>query len=116
MSAHDIAKDFTDALKAGDFAAAEGFWSEDIVSIENADGPMRETRGRDAVHDKGEWWTANHKIHAFTFDGPFVNGDQFAVFMRLDVTRLESGERVAMDEVGLYTVRHGKIVEERFMY
>ncbi|TJV53252.1 MAG: ester cyclase, partial [Mesorhizobium sp.] len=27
-----------------------------------------------------------------------------------------TGERVSMDEVGLYTVKNGKIAEERFYY
>ena len=35
---------------------------------------------------------------------------------KIDVTRKQTGERVKMDEVGLYTVRSGKIVEERFFY
>jgi ketosteroid isomerase-like protein len=34
----------------------------------------------------------------------------------MDITRKETGERVKMDEVGLYTVKTGKIVEERFYY
>lgn len=32
------------------------------------------------------------------------------------MTPKESGQRTQMDEVGLYTVRNGKIVEERFFY
>lgn len=53
-------------------------------------------------------------MHSFETSGPFVNGDQFALCFKIDVTRKASGERVQMDEVGLYTVRDGKIVEERF--
>ncbi|TIO37785.1 MAG: ester cyclase, partial [Mesorhizobium sp.] len=33
-----------------------------------------------------------------------------------DVTPKSTGERVKMDEVGLYTVKNGKISEERFYY
>lgn len=32
----------------------------------------------------------------------------------MDVTP-KDGERMQMDEIGLYTVRDGKIVEERFL-
>ena len=116
MSTADIAKKFTDALKAGKFEEAEGFWSEDIVSIEAMDGPMKEVKGRAAVHGKGEWWFTNHEIHKFDAVGPFVNGDQFALRFSMDVTPKESGQRMQMDEVGLYTVRGDKIVEERFFY
>ncbi len=116
MDTAQIAKDFTAALKAGDFAKAESLWSDDVVSYEAQDGPMREVRGREAVHGKGDWWTANHDVHGFETSGPFLNGDQFALRFKMDVTRKASGERVQMDEVGLYTVRDGRIVEERFFY
>jgi len=116
MSIANIAKDFTAALKAGDFAKAESFWSDDVVSIEAQDGPMHEARGREAVHGKGDWWTANLDVHSFETRGPYVNGDQFTLDFTMDVTRKQSGERVKMDEVGLYTVRNDKIVEERFFY
>jgi ketosteroid isomerase-like protein len=44
-----------------------------------------------------------------------VNGDQFALRFSMDVTP-KGGARLQMDEIGLYTVRDGKIVEERFFY
>ena len=116
MSTADLAKEFAAALKAGKYEDAEKFWSEDVVSIEAMDGPMKEAKGRAAVHAKGEWWFANHEIHKFEMSGPFVNGDQFALRFGIDVTQKESGNRMQMDELGLYTVRGGKIVEERFFY
>jgi ketosteroid isomerase-like protein len=45
-----------------------------------------------------------------------VNGDQFAVGFKIDVTPKADGKRMQMEEVGLYTVRGGKIAEERFFY
>ncbi|CDX15581.1 conserved hypothetical protein [Mesorhizobium sp. ORS 3324] len=33
-----------------------------------------------------------------------------------DVTPKSTGQRATMDEVGLYTVKDGKISEERFYY
>ncbi|MDQ8727782.1 nuclear transport factor 2 family protein [Bradyrhizobium sp. LHD-71] len=116
MNTADIAKEFTAALKAGKFEEAEKFWSDDVVSIEAMEGPMKEARGRPAVHAKGEWWTANHDVHSFEASGPYVNDDQFALFFSIDVTPKATGQRTKMDEVGLYTVRDGKIVEERFLY
>lgn len=112
----DIAREFTAALKEGRFADAEALWSDDVVSIEAQDGPMKEARGRAAVHAKGDWWTANHEVHGFEASGPYVNGDQFALRFHVDVTPTATGQRMAMDEVGLYTVRDGKVIEERFFY
>ena len=116
MSAADVAKRFTDALKAHKSADAEAFWSEDVVSIESMEGPMQRLEGRAAVHGKGEWWFGAHEIHKSETRGPFVNGAQFTVIFDMEVTRKESGERIQMEEVGLYTVRDGRIVEERFFY
>jgi ketosteroid isomerase-like protein len=45
-----------------------------------------------------------------------VNGDQFVVRFTMDVTPKETGKRVKMDEIGVYTVLNGKIVAERFYY
>jgi hypothetical protein len=116
MSTEKVAKEFTDALKSGEYAKAESFWADDVVSLEARSGDMAEVRGKEAVHGKGEWWMANHEVHRFDTYGPYVNGDQFALRFSIDVTQKQSGERIQMEEVGLYTVKGGKISEERFFY
>jgi len=117
MTIAELAKDFTDLLKRGDDnGAARKYNADDIVSYEAQEGPMSVCRGKEAVKQKGEWWQANHEIHSASAEGPYVNGDQFAVRFTFDITPKETGKRVAMDEVGLYTVKNGKIVEERFYY
>ena len=79
-------------------------------------GPMAVCRGKEAVKQKGEWWQANHEVHGGSVQGPYVNGDQFALRFTFDITPKSTGQRVTMDEVGLYTVKNGKISEERFYY
>ena len=116
MSTAEIAKKFTAALKSGNFVEAESFWSDDVASVEAFDGPMKEIRGRDKVHAKSAWWTANRDVHGFEAFGPYVNGDQFTLRFKIDVTPKASGQRTQMEEVGLYTVRNGRIAEERFFY
>jgi ketosteroid isomerase-like protein len=116
MTTADIAKEFTTALQTGKYEDAERLWSDDVVSLEAQDGPMKEARGRAAVHAKADWWFTNHDIHKFETAGPYVNGEQFTLRFAIDVTQKATGNRVQMDEVGLYTVRGGKIVEERFFY
>jgi hypothetical protein len=117
MNTRELATAFTDLLKTGhhDEAAAQ-FNAADIVSREAMEGPMAEVRGTEAVKAKGEWWHANHEIHSAEAFGPFVNGHQFTVRFWMDVTAKESGQRTQMEEIGLYTVRDGKIVEESFFY
>ena len=117
MTTAELAKDFTDLLKQNDHeGAGEKYNADDIVSYEAMEGPMAVCNGKEAVKQKGDWWRDNHEVHGGSVDGPYVNGDQFAVRFQMDITPKATGERVTMDEVGLYTVKDGKIVEERFYY
>ncbi|MCB1606710.1 MAG: nuclear transport factor 2 family protein [Xanthomonadales bacterium] len=117
MNTRELAQAFTDMLKAGQHEqAAANFNHPDILSVEAMEGPMAEVRGTEAVKAKSDWWYGAHEVHTTETHGPYVNGDQFALSFHIDVTVKESGQRMAMDEVGLYTVRDGKIVEERFFY
>ena len=45
-----------------------------------------------------------------------MNGDQFIIRFVMDITARESGQRMKMDETALYTLKDGKIAEERFFY
>ena len=117
MTNADAIAAFADMLKRGEHKeAAERFNAADIVSIEAMEGPMARVEGRDAVKAKSEWWYGAHEVHSAKAEGPYVNGDQFVMRFEIDVTVRETGERSAMTEAGLYTMRDGKVVEERFFY
>ena len=112
----DVARGFTALCKEGKFdEAGEKYWADDVVSIEPMTGEMALLQGTAAVKAKGEWWAANHEIHSTTTNGPYVNGEQFIVHFAMDVTPKAGGGRMSLDEVGLYTVQNGLIVEERFI-
>ena len=116
MDTNTVAQDFTALCKDGKFEeAGEKYWSADVKSIEPA-GPNPVSDGLAAVKAKGEWWYSNHDIHNVGVEGPFVNGDQFALRFDMDVTMKANGQRMQMKEVGLYTVKDGKVVEEKFLY
>ncbi len=117
MSTQQIAQAFTELLKANKHEeAAATFNDPEIVSIEAMDGPMARIQGTEAVKAKSDWWYGAHEVHSVEAQGPYVNGDQFAVHFAMDLTVRESGERSQSAEVGLYTVKDGRIVEERFFY
>lgn len=119
MSTQDIANDLVALCRQGKFdESGEKYWADDVVSIEAGGPPGMDpvSRGKDAVRGKGEWWANAHEIHSADAEGPYVNGDQFIVRFKLDTTFKETGQRSQMDEMALYTVRDGKIVEERFFY
>ena len=120
MTTQELAQGFTNLLKQGAFdKAGPMYWADDVVSIEPMPGPQATSSGRAAVDAKGEWWYANHEVHSVQVEGPYVHGDQFIVRFTIDVTPKTgeaAGKRMRMDESGLYTVRGGKIVEERFFF
>jgi len=114
MNTQDLANAFTSMCAKGEFdAAGKKFWSDDIVSREPTTGDMAEVKGRKAVEGKGQWWYANHDVHNVAVEGPYVHGDQFIVRFKMEVTP-KGQKRMKLDEVGLYTVRNGKITEESF--
>ena len=116
MDTQEIARAFTALCAKGEFEqAGHSYWSDDIVSCEPMEGDMARLQGRAAVDAKGAWWYANHEIHSVKVEGPYVHGEQFLVRFTMDVTP-KGGQRMGMDEMGLYTVQGGKIVEERFFF
>ena len=116
MDIRETAEAFTALLKAGDFpGAGQRFWDEGVTSIE-AMGEPSVLHGREAVAGKMREFGEQHEVHGFSVTGPFVNGEQFAIYMTIDVTIRATGERMNMQEVALYTVSEGRITEELFFY
>ncbi|HEX4871229.1 MAG TPA: nuclear transport factor 2 family protein [Nevskiaceae bacterium] len=95
--------------------AFDALYAADAVSVEP--GPQgREDRGIAALKAKSAWWYGEHEVHAFSCSGPWPHGDRFILRFEIDVTHRASGQRMQMEEMGLYTVRDGKIVREEFFY
>ena len=85
-----------------------------FTSVEG-DGTSYE--GMDAVQKKGDEWMAAHTVHSCRAEGPFVGSDGFAGRYELDVEPKDgSWPRTVMSEIGVYTVRDGKVVREEFWY
>jgi hypothetical protein len=97
--------------------AIDTLYHNDIVSVEARAmaGESPEKRGIDAVRGKTDWWVQNMEIHSFKVSGPFVGHDRFVVQYDVDVTDKHSKHRMQMSEVGVYTVKDGKIVREEFL-
>ena len=115
----DIARKMVEHCRQGkNLEALSTLFSDDMVSVEAGAPPgmQREARGLAAVKAKGEWWVNNHEIHSASITGPWPHDDRFIVGFNYDVTHKPSGQRMKMEEAGLYTVRDGKIVREEFFY
>ena len=97
--------------------ALEQLYANDIVSVEahGMGGGSPETRGLDGVRGKTDWWVNNMEVNRVDVSGPFVAHDRFVVRYDLEVTEKASGKKMEMSEVGVYTVKDGKIVREEFL-
>ena len=116
MTTKDIANRLVELCRTGqNVTAVDELYADHIVSLEVAD-PMKEIHGIEGVRGKNTWWLENHEVHGHSVDGPFVNDDEFAVRFSFDITPKATGTRVTMDEVAVYVVEDGKIVQEKFYY
>lgn len=115
MSLQSIARQFVDMCNQGkNFDVMRTMYAPDIVSVES-DG--KETVGQTPVIQKSERWAAANTIHGEKVLGPYFNGpNQFAVHFSFDVTPKATGQRVALNEVGVYTIKGDKITREQFFY
>lgn len=120
-----IANDYAAMLAAGEaLAAAQKYWADDIICVAPdrppstkpaPDQPALATGKTAALARLAEWLEGN-ALGDVLIDGPFITGDQFALFIDMEITRRISGTRKPFSEIATYTVRDGQIVEERFFY
>ncbi len=99
------------------YEALDTLYDKDIVSVEaySAGGGSPETRGTAGIRGKIDWWVNTMEIHKFEASEPFVGHDRFVIRYDADVTEKNSKERRQISEVGVYTVKNGKIVREEFL-
>jgi hypothetical protein len=99
--------------------AGEEYWASDVTSVEMMDLPggiSAVVRGIEAVREKARLWFGASRIEELKMEGPYVNGDQFTLLMDMVIVNRASGERRPFKEICLFTVRDGKIAEERYFY
>ena len=122
MTTMEVGRKLLDLCRAGEtLQAIETMYSANAVSVENMEMPGLPAvmEGQAAIRGKNEWWYANNEVHRSDIKGPFPHGDRFALYFDFDVSPKAgptAGQRRTMQEVGLYTVKDGKIVREEFFY
>lgn len=119
MNTTEIAKRYVALCREGQFdECLDALFAEEAISVEAGapPGEQRTSEGLDAIRHKGRTWTDNHIIHSTEVFGPYPHDDRFAVRFVFDITNKRTQKRMTLDEVGLFTVRNGKIVQEEFFY
>lgn len=119
MTTQEIGKRYVALCREGKMEAClDELYAKDAVSVEAAamPGTERVAKGLDAIRTKGKEWSKNNVAHSAEVSGPYPNENRFAVRFNFDVENKQSGKRMKMDEVGLFTVEGGKITREEFFY
>lgn len=88
-------------------------WNKKVRSIEG-DGTLHV--GPKHVLEKWAWWMGTTEVLGCTAEGPYVGATGFSVKYVMHCRDRASGKEMHMTEVGVYTVKNGKIVQEEFMY
>ncbi len=118
MNTEEVAQKVVELCRKQDWKeAVDTLYADDIVSVEarSMDGGSPETRGIEGVRKKVDSWTNSMEVHSVKVGDAFVAHDRFVVQYDIDVTDKESKKRFQMSEVGVYTVKDGKIVREEFL-
>jgi ketosteroid isomerase-like protein len=118
MSTEEVAKKLVEYCRKSEWMRAiDDLYAKDVVSVEAQamENMPAEMRGIDQVRGKTEWWEKQMEVHSAKVTGPFVARDTFVVQFDVDVTEKASKKRMQMSEVGIYTVKDGKVAREEFL-
>jgi hypothetical protein len=118
MTTEEVGKKLVELCRNREWMKAiDSLYAKDIVSMEprSMENMPAEMRGLDQVRGKTQWFMDNHEIHDSKVSGPFAARDTFVVKFDIDVTDKASKERMQMSEVGIYTVKDGKVSREEFL-
>jgi hypothetical protein len=113
MNTEEVAQKVVELVrKQAWYEALDTLYDDNIVSVE-ATAP--DTRGKEGVRGKIDWWVNAMQVHSFDASAPFVGHDRFVVQYDAEVSDKKTKERRKLSEVGVYTVKNGKIVREEFL-
>src|SRR4029453_13653823 len=115
MTTEQVAKKVVEFVrKQAWYEALDSLYDENIVSVE-ADPGAPETRGKEGVRGKIDWWLSAMQVHSFNASEPFVGHDRFVVQYDPKGTDKKTKKRQKLARVGVYTEKKDKIVHEEFL-
>lgn len=116
----EIAADFTALVAAGQpQIAADKYWADDVAISEPSGPSTRATctvQGVAAARESLARWMSDNAVENVAVDGPFITGNDFALFIDFEIIRRATGKREPFSEIAVYTVRDGKISKERHFH
>lgn len=118
MTTKEVADRLVSLCRKGEFEeATKELYGHNCVSIEPSGGPWPErVEGIEAIGKKGETFESMvEAMHGVEIESPIVAGNHFSIKMAMDIT-YKGQPRAKNEEICLYEVADGKIVQEQFFY
>lgn len=115
MSLRSVGQRVVELCNQGkNFDVMKTMYDPNIASVEPTG---KATVGQEPVIQKSVKWAEGVEIHGETVVGPFFHGeDRFATKTIFDVTRKDTGKRVQLEEITVYTVKNDLITKEEFFF
>ena len=118
MTTQEVASKLVSYMRQGRIVEAQiELYSDEIICIE-PEGAMAPhfTKGKQAVAEKGKQFASMiEERHGGSCSDPVVGGRYFSIAMSIDATMKGMGRQL-LNEVCIYEVKDGKIVQEQFFY
>lgn len=117
MNTQDVANKWAQMCREGkNMECIEELYADNVVSKEMPGYPEEVVSGKQNVWDKSKAWLDNvEEFHGGNISDPVIAGNHFTSKMEFDVTFKDRG-RQQMEEVCVFEVNDGKIVNEQFFY
>ena len=117
MNTQQVADRLVALCKEGkNHEAIHELYAENCNSYEPSFNPVPETKGLDAIKAKSQHFSSMiQEKHSGFISEPIVQGNHFTVGMGIDYTGKDN-KRTTMNEIAVYEVKEGKIVNERYYY
>ena len=118
MSTQEIANKWAAYCREGQWdKAQEELYDPHCISLEmEGTGPEYKVEGIEAIKMKGEQWNQQMEaFHGIEIEGPTVAGNHFTAAMKMDITMKDQPRRID-EEICVFKVENGKIVNEQFFY
>jgi uncharacterized protein YbjT (DUF2867 family)/ketosteroid isomerase-like protein len=118
LPASEVAERYVAAFRAGRMDRTTRWIAPDVVRVAplETDGEHVERRGHTEVMANARQLIQDLEFHSVTVEGPFLQGDRFAVRFSFDVTDRRTGQRGTSAKMSLYTVADGVITREEVFY
>jgi ketosteroid isomerase-like protein len=118
MTTQEIAQRLVELCRANkQQQAVDELYAKDFVSLEPEGAPNRRSVGHTKHLEKGKRFDAMvKKMHSVHWTEPIVAENFFTLGLYMNVDMTDGPENVDMDEICVYQVRDGKIVQEQFFY